>query len=173
MTYRVAFAKRFQTDGSESAIDPTAELDVYLADGIVADKRFVERFEPEAKHSQETLDEDDAFLGSAAAEVWEYEVLDARAPEFEDAIRNAQTVMEFEVIDETVTDTTDLSSGTPLADGGLVTASVGGLDDLTIVREDDPNLGLTNYGKRGPEDWAADSGPDREADRSTLAPDRR
>src|SRR3954469_24175225 len=116
MTYRVVFSKRFQSDGNESVIDPTSELDIYLADGVVADKQFVERFEPEAKHSQEVLDEDDAFLGSSAAEVWEYEVLDERAGDFEDAIRNAQTVMEFEVVDETVTDEGDLSS-TPLGTG--------------------------------------------------------
>lgn len=197
MTYRVAFAKRFQSNGTESTIDPTVELDVYLADGIVADKQFVERFEPEAKHSQEVLDEDDAFLGSASAEVWEYEVLDDRASEFEDAIRNAHTVLEFEIIDDTVTDTTDLTSGTPLGDGdsstplgvpgggtlddgpaGMRTARGdqdsspgGGLDDLTIVRADDPNLGLTNYGKRGPQDWAADAGPGREPGRGTITAD--
>ncbi len=208
MTYRVAFAKRFQSDGNESTLDPTAELDVYLADGVVADKRFVERFEPESKHNQEVLDEDDAFLGSAAAEVWEYEVVDERASEFEDAIRNSQTVMEFEITDETITDEADLSADAPLGDGdsrvplgvpgggtlddgpgGFVTAKgdtdsspAGGLDDLSIVRADDPNLGLTNYGGKGPDDWAADVGPGREADRgvvtadpdddrSTLAPD--
>lgn len=224
MTYRVVFSKRFQSDGNESVIDPTAELDIYLADGVVADKQFVERFEPEAKHNQEVLDEDDAFLGSSAAEVWEYEVLDERAGEFEDAIRNAQTVMEFEVVDETVTDEGDLSS-TPLGTGDTkvplgvpgggtlddgpggqmttdrsaggmtpsrpylamdeadgIASDTGGLDDLTIVRADDPSLGLTNYGDKGPDDWAADVGPDREPDRnvavnamdddrSTLAPD--
>ena len=100
MTYRVTFAKRFQTDGEASALDPTRELDVYLADGVVLEKAFVERFEPEAKHSQEVLDEDDAFLGMAAAEVWEYEVEDGRNGEFADAIRNSGTVMEFETIDD-------------------------------------------------------------------------
>jgi len=224
MTYRVVFSKRFQSDGNESVIDPTSELDVYLADGIVADKQFVERFEPEAKHSQEVLDEDDAFLGSSAAEVWEYEILDERASEFEDAIRNAQTVMEFEVVDETLTDEGDLSS-TPLGTGdtkvplgvpgggtlddgpgGQMTTDrsaggsypdrpylaldeadgignqTGGLDDLTIVSADDPNLGLTDYADKGPDDWAANVGPDRvpdrnvavdaiDDDRSTLAPD--
>jgi len=116
--------------------------------------------------------------------------------------------MEFEIVDETVTDEGDLSSGTPLGDGdsrvplgvpgggtlddgpgGVVTARgdldsspAGGLDELTIVRADDPNLGLTNYGDKGPDDWAADVGPGREPDRnltvdamdddrSTLAPD--
>jgi hypothetical protein len=116
MTYRVAFAKRFQSDGTESAIDPSSELDVYLPDGVVAEKELVERFEPQAQHSQEVLDEDDAFLGSASAEVWEYEVVDERAQEFEDAMRNSQTVMEFEVIDDTPT-TADEVIGVALGDG--------------------------------------------------------
>lgn len=116
MTYRVAFAKRFQSDGTESAIDPSSELDTYLPDGVVAEKELVERFEPSAQHSQEVLDEDDAFLGMAAAEVWEYDVVDERAQEFEDAMRNSQTVMEFEVIDETPTDPEE-AVGVSLGDG--------------------------------------------------------
>ena len=99
MRYRVAFTKRYQSDGTESAQDPTAELDVYLAEGVVAEKVFVERLEPAAQHNQEVLDEDDAWLGMAAPEVWEYEVVNSRQGEFEDAIRNSQTVMEFEIID--------------------------------------------------------------------------
>lgn len=35
----------------------------------------------------------------------------------------------------------------------------GGIDDLTILDADDPNLGLTGIGEIGPEDWAADTGP--------------
>lgn len=65
MRYRVAFEKRLQSDGHESPIDPTALLDEELADGVVAEKVFVERLEPDAQHSQETLDEDDAFLALA------------------------------------------------------------------------------------------------------------
>ena len=34
-----------------------------IPDGVVADKVFVGRFDPESKHSQEVMDEDDAFLG--------------------------------------------------------------------------------------------------------------
>lgn len=100
MTYRVVFAKRYQSDGEASQLDPTSELDVYLPDGVVVDKVFVQRFDPEAKHNQEVLDEDDAFLGLAAAEVWEYQVEDGREAEFEDAIRNSGTVMEFQTIDD-------------------------------------------------------------------------
>lgn len=112
----MAFEKRFQSDGDESALDPSSELDVYLADGVVAGKAFVERFEPQAEHSQEALDEDDAFLGLASPEVWEYDVVDARASEFEDAIRNSGLVMEFEVVDETTTDA-DEATGVALGDG--------------------------------------------------------
>lgn len=96
-------------------MDPTAELDGYIADGVVVDKTFVERFESEAQHNQEVLDEDDAFLGMAAPEVWEYEVVNDRASEFEDAIRNSQTVMEFDVTDDTVTDADEVT-GVPLGD---------------------------------------------------------
>jgi len=215
MTYRVAFAKRFQSDGTESAIDPSSELDVYLPDGVVAEKEFVERFAPSAQHSQEVLDEDDAFLGLASAEVWEYEVVDERAREFEDAIRNSQTVMEFEVIDETPTTADEVTgvalgdsdsraperstsggeeitrggsgvrgvddgpggqpTGDASADGmgpgrlylsldeaeGAVNNDTGGIDDLNIVSENDPRLGLTDHGDVGPDDWAANTGPTR------------
>lgn len=112
----MAFEKRFQSDGNESALDPSSELDVYLADGVVAGKEFVERFEPQSQHSQEVLDEDDAFLGLASPEVWEYDVVDARASEFEDAIRNSGLVMEFEIVDETTTDA-DEATGVALGDG--------------------------------------------------------
>jgi len=167
MTYRVTFSKRFQTDGNESTMDPTAQLDVNLADGIVAEKVFIEGFEPEAKHSQEVLDEDDAFLGMSAAEVWEYEVVDGRCSEFEDAIRNSETVMEFIITDETTTDDADLSASVPLADGdsyapdsgaqigdgpaGQVTGNTTTDDvdeDLTITNENDPRLGITRPAKK-------------------------
>jgi|SRR5689334_2852389 len=109
MRYRVAFEKRLQSDGHESPIDPTALLDEELADGVVAEKVFVERLEPDAQHSQETLDEDDAFLALAGTEVWEYEVINDRRREFEDAIRNSKVVFEFTVVDES--DTTPAEAG--------------------------------------------------------------
>src|SRR3954447_5929245 len=115
MRYRVAFAKRFQSDGNESALNPTAELDVEIPDGIVADKVFVGRFDPESKHSQEVMDEDDAFLGSAAAELWEYDVVDGSEQDFLDAVRNSETVMEYTVVDETSVDA-DEATGTNLDD---------------------------------------------------------
>src|SRR5436305_10756294 len=100
MRYRVAFAKRFQSDGEESAINPTAELDVDIPDGVVADKVFVQTLQPASQHSQMVLDEDDAWLGLAGTEVWEYDVVDDRKQEFIDAMRNSETVMEFSELDE-------------------------------------------------------------------------
>jgi hypothetical protein len=100
MTYRVTFAKRFQSDGEPSQLDPSAELERYLADGVVLDKAFVSSQEPESKHSQGVLDEDDAFLGMAVPEIWEYQVEEGKEGEFEDAIRNSQVVIEFQVIDD-------------------------------------------------------------------------
>jgi hypothetical protein len=77
MRYRVAFTRE------DSTMRPSAELDMNLSDGVVAEKVLVEELESDAQHSQEELDEDDSFLGSAAAEVWEYDVVDVRAQEFE------------------------------------------------------------------------------------------
>ena len=33
------------------------------------------------------------------------------------------------------------------------------LEGLTVMDEEDPDLGLTNIGEIGPDDWAADTGP--------------
>ncbi|MCU1338278.1 MAG: hypothetical protein JWO19_3859 [Bryobacterales bacterium] len=92
-----------RSDGQESSIDPTSKLDDELDDGVVAEKVFVERLEPQAQHSQEVLDEDDAFLALAGTEVWEYEVVNDRTDEFEDAIRNSRVVFEYTVVDESET----------------------------------------------------------------------
>src|SRR5215208_2627031 len=98
MTYRVTFRKRYNSDGDPSDIDPTSFLNV--EDGVILDKVLVEGLEPEAKHSKEVLDEDDAFLGSAAAEVWEFEIADGREKEFVDALNTSGTVMEYDSEDE-------------------------------------------------------------------------
>jgi hypothetical protein len=215
--YRIAFAKRFKSSGRESSIEPSFSLDSSLADGVVAEKTFVGRLEPQAQHSQSVLDEDDAFLGSAAPEIWEYEVVDERAQEFEQTIRESAGILEFEVVDDTPTDAEDAPdpilmgdpdvsenqpqpedatkhgsgvraaddgpSGHPTADpsaGGLNVGSwsVGldseeaiaaessqELDDLNVMNAKDPRLGLTNRGKKRPEDWAADTGESRTPDR--------
>lgn len=66
---------------------------------------------------------------------------------------------------------------------GISTSGSGGIDDLNIVSADDPSLGLTGFDDKEPQDWAADTGPDRNPDRgittdsladdrSTLAPDK-
>jgi hypothetical protein len=128
MRYRVVFAKRFQSDGTESALDPTAEMDVYIPDGVVADKVFVERFEPGSQHNQEVLDEDDAWLGLASPEVWEYDVLDDREQDFIDAMQNSGTVMEFAVIDETSIDGADAGPA-PLGDSGTKAPDTLDFDD--------------------------------------------
>ncbi|MBX9603303.1 MAG: hypothetical protein K2X35_20025 [Bryobacteraceae bacterium] len=187
MRYRVAFTKRYQADGTEATQDPTAELDVYLAEGVVAEKLFVERLEPAAQHNQEILDEDDAWLGMAAPEVWEYEVVNARQGEFEDAIRNSQMVLEFEIIDAGDTAPEDATAVAlaepPINPQGTGSSPTAAIDDLTVTDAADPRLGLTNIGDTPPLDWAANTGQtrnpergvksDRLADRaSTLAPDR-
>lgn len=100
MTYRVTFAKRFQSDGDPSQLDPTAELERYVADGVVLDKAHVATHSPESQHSQGVLDEDDAFLGMAAADIWEYQVEEGRESDFEAAIRNSHVVMEYQIIDD-------------------------------------------------------------------------
>jgi hypothetical protein len=182
------------------------------------------------------LDEDDAFLALASGEIWEYDVVDNRADEFEAALRNSETVMEFEVLDEAGTESDDAAAvslsdsstraperrwrrpggvrgisgardvddgpaGRPTVDAsaaetgpdrpylglddaeGISTEAYGGVDDLTVVSEDDPSLGLTEHRKTPPKDWAAAAGASRVPDRgvqsdrptdksSTLSPDR-
>jgi hypothetical protein len=60
----------------------------------------------------------------------------------------------------------------------------GELDELTVVKGNDPRLGLTNLGSQPPEDWAANTGSARNPDRgvetenpqdraSTLSPSKR
>jgi hypothetical protein len=125
---------------------PSAELDLNLSDGVVAEKVLVEELDSEAEHGEETLDEDDSFLGSAAAEVWEYEVVDARAQEFEQALQNSDLIIESEVIDDTMTDAAD-ASATRLPQNGVYPGRVEPEDrdeeDLAVKKADDPSLGLT------------------------------
>jgi hypothetical protein len=103
MTYRVVFEKRSRTDGEPSALDPTLELDNELPEGVVADKNLVEWLESDAQHSQETLDEDDAFLAMASAEVWEYEIISGKDEEFQDAMKRSKVVLEYTITDEAET----------------------------------------------------------------------
>lgn len=125
---------------------PSAELDLNLSDGVVAEKVLVEELDSEAQHGEEGLDEDDSFLGSAAAEVWEYEVVDARAREFEDALKNSDLIFESEVVDDTVTEAADAAT-TRLGQGGVYPGRVEPEDtdddDLQIKKANDSSLGLT------------------------------
>lgn len=100
MRYRVMFEKRSRSDGEPSALDPTLLLDQELPEGVVADKAQIEWLDSDAQHGQEDLDEDDAFLGLASADVWEYEVFAGKQSEFEDAIRRSRVVLECTLIDE-------------------------------------------------------------------------
>ena len=95
----MAFAKRFDSNGQESALDPTVEFDALLPEGTIAEKLFVERLEPSSDHGQEVLDEDDAFLASSSPEVWEYEIVDEHKRDFEDAIGRAGRILEFGEVD--------------------------------------------------------------------------
>ena len=163
MTYRVAFTKRVDSHGTDSMMKPSAELDLNLSEGVVAEKSFVEELETEALHGQEELDEDDSFLGSAAAEVWEYVVVNARAKEFEEALANSDLVLEYDIVDDSVTMASEVSAGV-LDDTGVYPPdgkAEAGQDDLTILKANDPRLGLTNHGRTPALDWAADTGPTR------------
>jgi hypothetical protein len=97
MKYRVAFMERTDSAGNKSE-NPPDYVDLDLADGVVLDRAFVERVEPDALHGQEIMDEDDDFE-SVAAEVWEYDVADGRDQDFIDALRNSKMVMEYEALD--------------------------------------------------------------------------
>ncbi len=125
---------------------PSAELDLNLSDGVVAEKVLVEEIESEAEHLEDGLDEDDAFLGVAAAEVWEYEVVDARKQEFELALQNSDLVLESEVVDDTVTEPSEAAGNRLPQDSvfpGKVQPEDLSDDELTIKKADDPTLGLT------------------------------
>ena len=78
MRYRVAFAKR-----------PSTESDLKYSEGVVARKERVEDPHAEASHGN--------------AEIWEYVVVDARADEFEAALQKLAQVLEYDVVDSTVT----------------------------------------------------------------------
>jgi hypothetical protein len=151
MRYRVAFTRRESSGDEDREMKPSVELDLNLSDGIVAEKVLVEQLESDARHNQETLDEDDAFLGSAAAEVWEYEIVDGNATDFEDALKNSDLVLEYEVIDDTPIDAGE-TSATPIVQDtvyprdGTPSESARDVDDgevLQIKEANDKSLGLT------------------------------
>jgi len=98
MTYRVTFMERTNGAGQPSEFPPDY-VAIDLPDSVVLDKVFVERTEPAAMHSEESLEEDDNFL-SVGSETWDYEVADDRQDDFIAALENSQMVMEYIRLDE-------------------------------------------------------------------------
>ena len=99
MTYKVVFRKRFNTAGEES---DRPETFVNVTDDVVLNASKSEVIESAAQHSQDVLDEDDAFLGMAGTETWEYEIATGREQEFIDALKNSGMVLQYEAIDEVI-----------------------------------------------------------------------
>jgi hypothetical protein len=98
MKYQVSFRERTDALGNPTE-NPPAFVEPELMDGVVLAATFVQRIEPDNMHSQEVMDEDDAFL-AIGTEVWEYDVAEGRDQEFIDALQNSQMVMEYEVLDD-------------------------------------------------------------------------
>jgi hypothetical protein len=80
MVYRVSFTK--------SRKQPSAALDRKLAIGIVTGKIFVEQ-------------------RSAASEVWDYQVIEDRAREFEQTLQNSELVVRYDIVDLELTSRDD------------------------------------------------------------------
>ncbi len=97
MKYRVIFRERSDLKG-ERADNPPSFLIPELDDETVLDEQFVGRFTPDAIHSSDVMEEDDAFL-SITPEIWEYDVAEGRDEDFINALRNSGMVMEFEQLD--------------------------------------------------------------------------
>ena len=98
MRYRVIFRERSNERG-QPAEDPTRFLEPELDDSTVLDATFVGRLEPDALHSSDRAEEDDAFL-SLASEIWEYDVAEGREEDFRNALLNSGMVMEIEPLEE-------------------------------------------------------------------------
>lgn len=96
--YKVTFTKRFNSDGEEA---DRPETFVETLDGVVLNAAKAEVIEPASIHSQEVMDEDDAFLG-IGTETWEYEVASGREQEFIDALKLSEKVLQYEELDEVI-----------------------------------------------------------------------
>ncbi len=96
MTYEVTFRKRFDAKGEGS---DRPETFVQAADGVILDARLAQRNDPPAKHSQDTLDEDDNFE-SIGTEVWEFDVAEGRDSEFITALENSRMVLQYIEMDD-------------------------------------------------------------------------
>jgi hypothetical protein len=97
MKYRVVFRERSDESG-EKFDDPASFLDTQLDDETVVDAVFVGRNRPDALHSSDAIEEDDAFL-SLGTEVWEYDVADGKEADFKNAMLNSGMVVEFEPLE--------------------------------------------------------------------------
>ncbi len=97
MKYRVVFRERTNEEG-EKADDPPSFLEPELTDDIVLDSRFVGRLQPDALHSSDRMEEDDAYM-AVTAEIWEYDIADGREQDFIDALENSGMVMEFDPLE--------------------------------------------------------------------------
>ena len=115
MRYRVVYKKRFTKEGGE-ADAPAGFLN--LADGVIAEAEFVERFEPDNLHGEESMDEDDDFL-SLGSEVWEYDVVPGHEQEFREAVLNSGMAIEVERMEE-VEDVPPLEGQSSVAEGTAV-----------------------------------------------------
>lgn len=98
MRYRLTFLERTNREGEPSE-KPPDYLETQAADGVILDKKMVERNEPLAMHSEEALEEDDDFL-SIGSETWDYDVADGRDKEFLVAVKNSHVVMECIPLDD-------------------------------------------------------------------------
>jgi hypothetical protein len=98
MKFRVTFRERSNERG-ERAEDPTQFLEPELDDSTVLDAQFVGRTEPDALHSSDRTEEDDAFL-SLSSEIWEYDVAEGKEEDFKNALLNSGMVMEIEPLEE-------------------------------------------------------------------------
>src|SRR5690348_6459435 len=97
MKYQVTFMERTDSAGNPSE-KPPLFVEPELTDGIVIDATLVERIEPAGLHGQEVMEEDDSFL-SVGTELWEYDIAEGRAQEFEDALKNSQMVIDYQALD--------------------------------------------------------------------------
>jgi len=96
--YRVTFMERTGVKGQPSEFPPDY-VEIEAPEGVVLEKTFIERTEPEALHGEEELDEDDSFL-SVGSETWDYEIADGRQDEFLAALKNSQMAIECVSLDD-------------------------------------------------------------------------
>lgn len=97
MKYRVVFRERSDLEG-ERGENPPSFLEPELDDDTVIDAVFVGRTEPDALHSSDILEEDDASM-SLSTEIWEYDIAEGKDEDFKNALANSGMVMEYEALE--------------------------------------------------------------------------